>query len=168
MWMKSSVTTPFFTLFAADNFHVLVGVFDLDIHQFVEKVGEVRPMRAAEQQAEFVEMVIDVVEHFHLMVCGIAAHLVALRLLVKGMEALLYLQEHSPHLLHCRLHDRLEQPFLIPKARIDGASAGIRFARDGAQRRILIALFQELLLCTVQYRFIDAFDLFCQGVVLHS
>ena len=50
------------------------------------------------------------------MAHGIAAHLVALRLLVKGMEALLYLQEHSPHLLHCRLHDRLEQPFLIAKA----------------------------------------------------
>ena len=154
--------------FAADDFHVLVGVFDLDIHQFVEKVGEVRPMRAAEQQAEFVEMVIDVVEHFHLMVCGIAAHLVALRLLVKGMEALLYLQEHAPHLLHCRLHDRLEQPFLILKARIDGASAGIRFARDGAQRRILIALFQKLPLRTGQDCFIDAFDLFCQGTVLHS
>lgn len=48
--------------FAADDFHVLVGVFDLDIHQIVEKVGEVRPMRAAEQQAEFVEVVIDIVE----------------------------------------------------------------------------------------------------------
>ena len=154
--------------FAADDFHVLVGVFDLDIHQIVEKVGEVRPVRAAEQQAEFVEVVIDVVEHFHLMVCGIAAHFVALRLLVKGMEALLDLQEHAPHLFHGRLHDRLEQPFLIPKARIDGAGAGIRFARDGAQRRVLIALFQKLTLRAGQDCFVDAFDLFCQGTVLHS
>ena len=49
--------------FAAEDFHVLVGIFDLNIHKIVEKMSEVRPMRAAEQQAEFVEVVVDIVEH---------------------------------------------------------------------------------------------------------
>ena len=140
----------------ADDLHVLVGVLHLNVHQFVQETGKPGAVGPVQQEAEYVEVVIDVVQQVHLVAGGVPAHLRPLGLVIQLVETLLNLPEHGPELVHHRLHKAAEQALFIPKAGVDGPGAGARLLGNGPQGCVQKPLGQELLLGALQNTIIDA------------
>ena len=150
-----------FHALTADDLHVLVGVFHLDVHQLIQKAGEAGTVGAIQQETEHVEVVIDVVQQIPLMPCGVLAHFRLLCLVIQLMKTLLDLPEHSPELVHHRLHDGAEQTLLVSESGVDGPCAGARLLGDGAQGCIHKSSGQEFFFGTFQHPVIDAGLLLC-------
>ena len=82
------------------------------------------------------------------------------------MERLLNFQKHLLETLCHRFHNGAKKPLLIPKAGVDGTSAGICLLSNRAKGSVLIALFQKFFFGAVKHRFIDAFDLLCHFLTI--
>ena len=133
-----------FDALATDDLHVLVGVLHLDVHQFVQEARKPGTMGPVQQQAEYIKVVVDVVQQLLLVEGGVLAHLRTLGLLWELVKILLNLAEHGLKLIHAGLHDGLKQSLLIPKPGIDGAGAGPSLLGNGTQGCFQKSLGQKL------------------------
>ena len=108
-----------FDALATDDLHVLVGVLHLDVHQFVQEARKPGTMGPVQQQAEYIKVVVDVVQQVLLMAGSVLAHLGPLLLLRELVKVLLDLAEHGLKFIHHRLREGAEQPLFVPKAGVD-------------------------------------------------
>ena len=116
----------------ADGLHVLIGVFDLDTHQFIDEVMKARAVGRVEQQPEFVEVVVYVVHKLHRAAVGVFRHVGGRRGAVHAVELLLNFQKALCHLVQRRLDDGRKQPLLIAETDVDGICAGVGGRGDSA------------------------------------
>ena len=83
-----------FHTLAADDFHIFIGIIHLDFHQLLYKAGKLCTLRTVQKQPEYIKVVIDIVQHLHLVQGGVLTHFSKLSLFIKRMKFFLNFQKH--------------------------------------------------------------------------